>query len=67
MKVRKSTTQDKMLARVCLTCPVCRHARRHQRGPAFWITSKVETRLCPFCKAYERVYGRKAHQAPLPA
>jgi hypothetical protein len=22
----------------------------------------VEVRLCPFCKAYERVHGRKAHE-----
>jgi hypothetical protein len=24
---------------------------------------KIEATLCPFCRAYERVYGRKAHEA----
>jgi hypothetical protein len=57
-----TTKRDLALARVCLSCPVCRHARKHQKGLAFWLTSKVETQLCPFCRAYERVYGRKAHQ-----
>ena len=53
---------DLALARVCLGCPVCRRARRKQRGMAFLLTSKVESHLCPFCKAYKRVYGRMAHE-----
>jgi hypothetical protein len=24
---------------------------------------QIESSLCPFCRAYERVYGRKAHEA----
>jgi hypothetical protein len=24
---------------------------------------KIEAKLCPFCRAYERVCGRKAHEA----
>jgi hypothetical protein len=27
---------------------------------------KIEARLCPFCRAYERVYGRKAHEPRTP-
>jgi hypothetical protein len=50
------------LAKVCLNCPVCRRARKKQNGAAFWLTSRVEGRLCPFCRAYERVYGRKSHE-----
>jgi hypothetical protein len=53
---------DLALAKVCLNCPVCRTARKKQRGPAFWLTLKVESRVCPFCLAYRRVYGRKSHE-----
>ncbi len=28
-------------------------------------SASTETRVCPFCRAYERVYGRKAHE-PIP-
>lgn len=62
MQTRQPTKRDLALARVCLSCPVCRHARKQQKGPAFWLTSKVENRLCPFCRAFERVYGRKSHE-----
>ena len=54
---------DAALARVCVNCPVCRTARRKQRGWAFRLVRQVETKVCPFCRAYERVYGRKAHEA----
>ena len=57
--------KDRKLAELCLRCPVCRHARKKQRGAAFWLVKNVEGSLCPSCKAYERVYGRKAHE-PLP-
>jgi hypothetical protein len=53
---------DKALARVCANCLVCRRARQRQRGFAFWLVQHVEGRLCPFCRAYERVYGHKAHE-----
>jgi hypothetical protein len=54
--------RDLALAKICLNCPVCRRSRKLQKGAAFWLTSKVESRLCPFCRAYERVCGRKAHE-----
>jgi hypothetical protein len=56
---RKITDTDRKLAKFCVSCPVCRHARKKQEGAAF---KNIEGNLCPFCKAYERVYGRKAHQ-----
>jgi len=59
---RKITDRDRKLAKFCVTCPVCKHARKTQKGTAFWFVKKIEGNLCPFCKAYERVYGRKAHQ-----
>jgi hypothetical protein len=57
---------DKMMAQACVLCPVCRQARKKQRGIAFKMVQTVETRLCPFCRAYERVYGRKAHEPVAP-
>jgi len=59
---RKITDTDRKLAKFCVSCPVCSHARKKQEGAAFWFVKKIEGDLCPFCKAYERVYGRKAHQ-----
>ncbi|MBC7188184.1 MAG: hypothetical protein H5U38_14265 [Calditrichaeota bacterium] len=55
----------RMLAAVCVHCTLCRHARQRQRGLAYMVVCKVEERLCPFCRAYQRVYGRKAHE-PIP-
>jgi hypothetical protein len=56
------TRIDGMLARVCMNCPVCKQARCRQRGLEFWFVTKIERRACPFCRAYERVHGRKAHE-----
>jgi hypothetical protein len=58
---------DVALAKVCLNCLLCRRARRRQKGFSFWLTRTVESRLCPFCRAFERVYGRKAHEPSNPA
>ncbi len=55
---------DEKLAAVCLRCPACRRARKRQRGFFFQLVRRVESRFCPFCRAYERVHGRKAH-API--
>ena len=60
-----ASDKDRKLAQLCLRCPVCKHARRRQRGFAFWLVKNVEGSICPCGKAYERVYGRKAHE-PLP-
>lgn len=56
------TERDRTLARLCELCPVCRHARHSQKGLAYTLVKTVETAICPFCQAYERVHGRKAHE-----
>ncbi|MGB7749358.1 MAG: hypothetical protein WBN75_18955 [Verrucomicrobiia bacterium] len=66
MRVQKPSQLDKTLAGFCVKCLVCRRARRRQRGTAFWLVKKIEASLCPFCRAYERVYGRKAHERITP-
>ena len=59
------TELDRKLAQQCLHCPVCSHARKKQKGLLFWFVKRLEGSVCPACKAYEKVYGRKAHE-PLP-
>lgn len=58
----KPTKLDRALAKVCENCPVCRTARRKQKGAAYRLVKNVEQGACPFCRAYERVHGRKAHE-----
>lgn len=59
------TEKDRKRAQGCLDCPVCKRARKKQRGLAFWFVKLLERGICPDCKAYEKVYGRKAHE-PIP-
>lgn len=54
--------QDRAKAQKCVECPVCGRARKNQKGLAFWFVKRIEGGLCPYCQAYERVYGRKAHE-----
>ncbi len=56
------TKLDLALAKVCENCPVCRTARRRQKGAAYRLVKNIEQGLCPFCQAYERVHGKKAHE-----
>lgn len=56
------TPRDRAMARICEYCPACMHARHHQKGIVFQLVKKVEERICPFCRAYERVHGRRAHE-----
>jgi len=55
--------KDRQMAQRCVECPVCSRARKKQRGLAFWFVKNIENGLCPYCAAYERVYGKKAHEA----
>jgi len=57
------TDKDRKMALMCLKCPVCSRARTKQKGLAFWFVKNIEEGYCPFCAAYERVYGKKAHEA----
>ena len=62
MAPRTITDEDRAKAQKCVTCPVCSRARRKQRGLAYWFVKHIEGGLCPYCAAYEKVYGRKAHE-----
>lgn len=63
MKDTPITEADRNLAAKCLACPVCKRARKRQKGLCFWFVKRLERQICPACQAYERVYGRKAHEA----
>jgi len=56
------TEKDRKMAQLCLKCKACSYARKKQRGLVFWFVKRIEGSVCPFCKAYEKVYGRKAHE-----
>jgi transposase-like protein len=62
MKTIKVSNLDQALAKVCENCPVCRSASRNQAGLANRFVRRIEEKVCPFCRAYERVHGRKAHE-----
>jgi transposase-like protein len=62
MNGRSPSKADIRMAQVCVNCPVCRRARSTQHGIAYSFVKGIEGSLCPFCKAYERVYGKKAHE-----
>jgi len=59
---RDVTEKDRARAQRCIECLVCKRARLKQSGLAYWLVRIVEGRVCPWCAAYERVYGRKAHE-----
>ena len=59
------TEKDRRKAKQCLECPLCKRAREKQKGLIFWFVKKLESGLCPACKAYEKVYERKANE-PIP-
>ena len=59
------TDKDRAMAQKCMECFACKRARKKQKGFAFWFVKLIEGSICPYCKAYERVYGRKAHE-PIP-
>ncbi len=65
MQTESITEKDRKLALQCMSCSLCQKARIKQRGLIFWFVKKLESGICPACKAYEKVYGRKAHE-PLP-
>jgi hypothetical protein len=63
MTTTSATEKDKKMAQRCVECPVCTRARKQQRGFAYWFVKIIEHGICPYCTAYERVYGKKAHEA----
>ena len=56
------TDADRKKAQQCLECKACKYARKKQKGIIFWFVKTIEGSICPYCKAYEKVYGRKAHE-----
>jgi hypothetical protein len=62
METDMITEKDRKLAKQCLECPICKRARFKQKGLIFWFVKKLESGICPACKAYEKVYKRKAHE-----
>jgi ssDNA-binding Zn-finger/Zn-ribbon topoisomerase 1 len=62
MMTENIAEKDRLMAEACVRCPICRHARKKQKGPAYLFVRVIEGKLCPYCRAYEKVYGRKAHE-----
>jgi hypothetical protein len=56
---------DRKKAAFCMNCPICARARDKQTGIAYFFVKNVEGAFCPYCQAYAKVYGRKAHE-PVP-
>lgn len=51
----------KKRAMVCRDdCPVCKKARKNGKGFIYNLV-KLEAKVCPWCKAYEEVYEKKAY------
>ncbi|MBI9016172.1 MAG: hypothetical protein JEZ07_02810 [Phycisphaerae bacterium] len=59
MKHSKRTLR---LAKVCENCLVCKQARKKQKGFSFWFVKNIDSKVCPFCKAYEKVHGHKSFE-----
>ena len=62
MNTATITEKERQLAQTCIDCPVCKRARKKQKGFFFWFVKNIEHGICPACRAYEKVYGRKAHE-----
>lgn len=62
MNATPITEKDREMAKKCLECPVCKRARKKQKGFFYWFVKKIEEDKCPYCQAYEKVYGKKAHE-----
>ncbi|MCE5263455.1 MAG: hypothetical protein LLG97_07960 [Deltaproteobacteria bacterium] len=43
------------------SCTGCKIARKKGRGFLYQFV-KLESRFCPMCRAYEKVYGKKAYE-----
>ena len=51
------------MAKVCENCTVCKSARRKQKGFSYWLVKNIDSKICPFCKAYKKVHGRNAYES----
>jgi uncharacterized protein CbrC (UPF0167 family) len=62
MESKPVSALTRAMAKVCVNCTVCRSARKNQKGFSYTFVKNIEGGLCPFCIAYEKVYGKKAHE-----
>ncbi|RKY02129.1 MAG: hypothetical protein DRP55_03305 [Spirochaetes bacterium] len=54
--------KDIKRARFCAEkCPICTRARKKGKGLLYWFV-KIESLICPYCRAYKRVYGKPAYE-----
>jgi len=49
-------------AKGCLECPICRRARKNQRGLAYLFVKLIDRKVCSNCKAFEQVTGKRAFE-----
>jgi hypothetical protein len=57
------TNTDRKLAGFCAgTRPVWKKARKDQKGSFYRFVKFTESGVCPACRAYEKTYGKKAHE-----
>jgi len=49
------TKAQKRIAEICANCVVRSYARKRQKGRMYTI-AKLESRICPFCSAYEDLW-----------
>ena len=42
-------------------CPVCTRAREKGKGLLYQLV-KFERKFCPYCRAYEEVFGKPAYK-----
>ena len=61
--MKETTKRQKWMAQVCENCTLCKYARKKQKGLLYRMV-KLESRICPFCRAYEKVHGSKAYEPP---
>jgi len=60
--VEAVTNNLKVKARRCLKCPICSRAREKQKGIAYFFTKHFDRKVCPNCKAFEKVTGQLAYE-----
>jgi len=60
--MESNTDKLKAKARICLKCPICSRAREKQKGFAYFFTKYIDRKVCPYCKAFEKVTGRFAYE-----
>jgi hypothetical protein len=58
----EATEEEREMARMCLQCPCCKTARLEQKGLVYTCIKNFAEGLCPFCQAYEKVFGLKGHE-----